>query len=283
MLYVITAVHNRFDITNKFINQLNNQTYKDFRLIIVDDGSTDGTAGMIVRESPSAIVISGDGNLWWGGALNEAYKWIKENASQMDYVLIANDDSSFDENYLEKGTMILQKEPGILLTGCGYSVNTGRQLDGVRHWNFKIGGCTDLIVPNDEGNCASTRSLFMRVSTMLQIGGFHPVLLPHYASDFEWTIRAAKKGIKIKSYDTLSYYFDEGTTGDNNLNTASLKKIFSKRSNLNPIYRASFILMSTPVKYLPGHLLYQMLRYLKKIPRIIERRNPKQYQGDGEK
>ena len=46
MIHVITAVHNRYSITEKFADRLLAQTYKDIHLILVDDGSTDSTADM---------------------------------------------------------------------------------------------------------------------------------------------------------------------------------------------------------------------------------------------
>ena len=50
MIYVITAVHNRIRITEEFINQLLMQTYKEISLILVDDGSTDGTSEMVRKK-----------------------------------------------------------------------------------------------------------------------------------------------------------------------------------------------------------------------------------------
>lgn len=95
MIYIITAVHNRRAITESFIDQLLKQTYKVFVLIIVDDGSTDGTSEMIKSKINDAVIIRGNGNLWWGGALHKAYKWIKQNALTDAYVMIANDDIFF--------------------------------------------------------------------------------------------------------------------------------------------------------------------------------------------
>lgn len=46
MMYVVTAVHNRYNITKRFIEQLLEQTYKEFVLVLIDDGSTDNTAEM---------------------------------------------------------------------------------------------------------------------------------------------------------------------------------------------------------------------------------------------
>lgn len=268
MIYIVTAVHNRHRITEKFVNQLLVQTYKEIKLILVDDGSTDGTADMVKAKMADAVIIQGDGKLWWGGALHEAYKWLKANADRNAYVMFANDDITFDKYYIETAINLLKKDPDSLVTGCGYSVRTGRQMDGAVHWNYKIGGIDGGLMPTDEGNCASTRSLFMTVPVNLKIGGFHPVLLPHYASDYEWTTRGSKKGISVKSFEELKYYYDERTTGDNNIETVNLKKVFSKRSNMNPFYRLNFILMSTPIKYLPGHLCYQVARYVNKVKKI---------------
>ena len=97
------------------------------------------------------------------------------------------------------------------------------------------------------------------------MGGFHPKLLPHYLSDYEFTIRATKKGFKIKSFKELSYKFDEKTTGDNGFDGMTLKKLFSKRCSSNPIYKFNYIFLSTPKKYLVSTVIAQLKRYIKHI------------------
>ena len=88
----------------------------------------------------------------------------------------------------------------------------------------------------------------MRASDMKKIGGFHPVLLPHYGSDYEWTIRASrKKKIKILCVSSLQYEVNEETTGDNATKGRTIKQVFKKRSVSNPIYRANFCFMAPPI------------------------------------
>lgn len=271
MIFIITAVHNRIEITKKFIQNVQNQKYKDKHLILIDDGSTDGTSDMVKRIIPNSTIIKGNGDLWWGGSLNEAYKWISTNkVDDNDYVMFANDDTEFEDNYIEIAIKLLEKNPNTLIAGCGYSIKSGKLIDSAFIHDFKTGVKIGGIGPNNEGNCASTRSLFFRVCDFKKVGGFRPVLLPHYASDYEWTIRAAKQGLKIKSFEELKYFFDEGTTGDNDYNKLSIRKIFSKRSNCNPIYKLNFIVISTPLKYIPEHLICQFKRYLFKIPVLFK-------------
>jgi glycosyltransferase involved in cell wall biosynthesis len=68
---IITPQYNSFDLMEKFFDSLENQTYKDFEVIIVDDCSTDGSYEKLqekVKSSPLLITLkqaeknSGPGN-----------------------------------------------------------------------------------------------------------------------------------------------------------------------------------------------------------------------------
>lgn len=266
VIHIITAVHNRKEITCKFVELLKKQTYSDIHLILVDDGSTDGTSAAVKQLMPDVTIIIGNGNLWWGGALHKAYKWVKMNLQDKkdEYVLFSNDDVRFENDYLEKGISFFNKNNNSLIMGEGYSINDGRLLNTL--WNLNYRNKDDAFVKSNDrvGSCCSTRSLFLNVKIFLDIGGFHPLLLPHYQSDYEWTIRAARKGYMIKSFENLSFYFDENTTGENFYETLTIKKIFSKRSVTNPIFKLNFILLSTPKKYILFEIAKQVRRYLEK-------------------
>ena len=271
MIHIITAVHNRYQITEKFVRNILRQTYNDIHLILVDDGSTDGTAKMVKDLIPDTTIIIGDGNLWWGGALHKAYLWGKDKLSSNvhDDVIFANDDTDFAEDYIEKAVKILKENPKTLLTGYGISRQSGKQVDGAVRFDFKKS--SGQISQNGYSNCASTRSLFFTVADFLEIGGFHPHLLPHYASDYEWTIRAVQKyGYKVFCDNTLKYEADETTTGDNDYNKLTRKKLFSKRSGSNPFYKLIFIFLATPIKYIPAALWQQIRRYFGKLKVLIQ-------------
>lgn len=264
MLYILTAVHNRYEITKEFINNLKKQTFQDYTLVLVDDGSTDGTEDMVKENMPDSVILKGDGNLWWGGGLHKGYKWLKKNAKKDDIVLICNDDTYYEENFLEKGVILLGEQDSYVLTACGYSVRSGNLIDGAVMFNYST-GTSIVLEPGKEGNCASTRSIFIPWEVFKKTGGFHPILLPHYASDYEFTMRMYRKGFKIKSDAELCYKYDEETTGIKDKSKLTLKKIFSKRSMFNPIYKISFILLATPIKHMPSHLKNQMKRYAKQL------------------
>jgi GT2 family glycosyltransferase len=280
-IHVVTAVHNRYQITQAFVEGLKKQTCRDaVHLVLVDDGSTDGTAEMVLSALPDATVLRGDGNLWWGGAMHKAYRYFKTAGyGDADCVLITNDDVRYPGDYLETGVSLLNAHPDTLVCGCGYGMRSGKIEDGaVLHDDPAYeAACEEAgrYVPAWEGNCASTRSLFLRVGDWKRIGGFHPVLLPHYASDYEWTIRAHRKGFAVRMFEELRYEINDETTGDNQYDALTLKKVFSKRSVTNPFYRMNFILLTTPVLRLPGKIGRQIGRYVSKrklIQNILKKR-----------
>ena len=224
MVYVITAVHNRIAITRRFVESLVNQTYSGrIHFIMVDDGSTDGTDKEIKKMYPHTTILYGNGNLYWGGALQKAYLYlIDKQIDDDDVIFYVNDDSRLGDDFIEKAVTLLNQHPNDLVTGCAYGIKTGNYLDGPIYFNLDNGEVTNLPA-GSTGNCSSTRALLLKAKVFKEIGGFHPILLPHYGSDYEYTIRAAKKGHKVISDERVRYTFSEDTTGDNSHKNLSLK------------------------------------------------------------
>ena len=180
-VYVVTAVHNRYKITERFVNNLLKQTYKNWTFVLVDDGSTDNTALMVKKKINEVEVLQGDGNLWWGGALQKAFEWICSNVEdQEDIIFLANDDIIIDDiEFIERALKTLKKNKKSLLTSTGYDNETKVISDGPINLNY-ITYKEQILKSYSKANCASTRALFLRVGDFLNIGGFKPKLLPHY-------------------------------------------------------------------------------------------------------
>jgi GT2 family glycosyltransferase len=69
--HVIIPVHNRRETTRRCLAHLQSQDIPAWcRIIVVDDGSTDGTSDMIRDNFPWCTVIRGSGDLWWAGAIH---------------------------------------------------------------------------------------------------------------------------------------------------------------------------------------------------------------------
>jgi len=67
---IIIPVHNRRDTTARCLQNLESDgVFEWAEIIVIDDGSTDGTAEFIRQFCPAVGIFSGDGNLWWAGAI----------------------------------------------------------------------------------------------------------------------------------------------------------------------------------------------------------------------
>ncbi len=93
MIHVIIPVYNRLKKTITCLKSLEKQNiYKDLRIIIVNDGSNDGTKEYITKNFPQINIINGDGSLFWGGAINLGIEYALKKKKTGDWILILNND-----------------------------------------------------------------------------------------------------------------------------------------------------------------------------------------------
>jgi len=259
-IYILLPVHNRRDLTRKFIDSLLKQTFRNYHLLLIDDGSTDGTEDMVRShiEAEKLTVIKGKGNWWWAGSLQQGKNHLSAiKCVSSDIILMVNDDSILPPYFLETGCRFLQSHPNTLLQATIHCISGGEILD--RGMLFDASTLTfSRAQESDEVNCLTTNGLMMRWADFLDVGNFHPFLLPHYLSDYEFTIRAGRKGLRLVVSSDLNLQWDQETSGIRSYNEDNffvfLKRFFSRKSVNNPFYWSSFILFSVPLQYIPRHL-----------------------------
>jgi GT2 family glycosyltransferase len=257
-IHVLLPVHNRRETTRRFIKCLSAQTCSSFHLILIDDGSTDGSADMVLDLIPGTTVIRGKGNWWWAGSLQQGINWLKKNQpGPDDVILLTNDDALIDTDFVQKGRDLVYHNEDSLIQARVLSLDGNETLDegmtfDPRHLTFK---------PAKQGgpiNCLTTNGLFIKWKHLLKIGDFHPKLLPHYLSDYEYTIRAYRRGLRLMVPHRLSLRWDRESSGYRDFTNDSLSKfvskLFSKKCPTNPIYWTTFALLAGQPVDIPGQI-----------------------------
>jgi GT2 family glycosyltransferase len=89
-VFVVIPTHNRWEEARVTLGCLLNSTYKDFRILLVEDACTDGTVEKCRAEFPQVEILHGDGNLWWSGSTNMGTKRALEQGAEI--VMWINDD-----------------------------------------------------------------------------------------------------------------------------------------------------------------------------------------------
>lgn len=267
-VYILLPVHNRRAITEKFIDCLVTQSYSQYHLILIDDGSTDGTGEMVRAKIRNLTILRGRGDWWWAGSLQIGIDWMKRNGVEdQDVVVFINDDVIFDRDFLQTALRILDQQVGMLLPQVfnkktGLAEESGVEAD-LKRLTFRSAVSPEAI------NCLPSRGLFMRMSELRSVGDFYPWLLPHYLSDYEFTIRANRMGVHLMTSPELLISFDEETTGFSNFEGLSItefaRQYFSIKSALNPVYWTTFILLTSPKPSIPWNVLRIWLSAAKTI------------------
>lgn len=118
-LSIILPVYNGVHYLKQALDSIQAQTFKDWELLVIDDGSTDGTAEMLKSlKEPRLKIISNPKNLGLQKTLN-----IGLRAAQGDYIARLDcDDAWISSDKLEKQIKLLEADPQLMLVGTGWQV-----------------------------------------------------------------------------------------------------------------------------------------------------------------
>jgi GT2 family glycosyltransferase len=253
-LYILLPVHNRRQTTVCFVEALKLQTWRGFQLILIDDGSTDGTADAVRAIHPEVEIISGDGTWWWAGSLDQGCRYLERSGIVSDDILLLiNDDVIIAPEFLEHALAEFRQTKDSLFLARQFDSASGREID-------RGGGiCVNLHAlrfaaasSSTEINCLPTRGLFMRWRDMSRAGGFRPKWLPHYLSDYEFTVRAWKRGLQLRVAQTASLGVQvrqSGRSRDSLFMDSRGRRfalLFSNRYKDNPVTWSVFAWLAAP-------------------------------------
>lgn len=201
-LFVIIPVHNRRDFTRQCLAHLRAQTWRDLQVIVVDDGSSDGTAEMIAGHYPQTIVMRGDGSLWWTGAMNLGVK--EALARGATHILTMNDDTNPPPEFVERIVETALQLPGTIVGAAAMDAVSGELCFAGERIAWLRAGTTSLLASSTaraeriaEVSHAPGRGLLIPADVFRKIGLFDEVHLPHYAADYDFTHRAIRAGYRV--------------------------------------------------------------------------------------
>lgn len=203
VISVVVVNWNRKDLLRACLDSLAAQTFTNFEIIVVDNGSDDGSAAM-VREYPLPVrLIENRENKGFCAANNQGFA-----VSQSEYVALLNNDAEADPGWLDAMLKAIQIKPDV-----GES-DIGMVASKILVWEDPriIDKCGHLIYPDGQnrgrGHGAVDRGQFDRQEEVLwpdgcaalyrramldEVGGFDEEFFA-YADDAELGLRARIAG-----------------------------------------------------------------------------------------
>ncbi|MEY8348455.1 glycosyltransferase [Bacillus cereus] len=129
LVSVITAVYNGEEYLQECIDSILNQTYVDFEYIIVNDGSSDGTKGILDKITDNRVtVIHSERNQGAAASLNVGIERAKGK-----WIAIQDADDISRPMRLEKQMKYLQKNPDVIGVSALIKSISGKESVSVDH------------------------------------------------------------------------------------------------------------------------------------------------------
>lgn len=271
MIFIVIPVHNRKHLTSKCLASLQNQTVKDITVVVIDDGSTDGTSELIRQDFPEVVLLSGSGNLWWTEGTNVGVRYALQHSdlNKENFVLTLNDDTEVPTDYVSTLLQCYKKHKHCLIgsvsvdinnheslqfAGTKINMNTAKELylsDSKFSKSYKkLKQTSDYI----ESDSLPGRGVLIPIGVFKEIGLYDGEYFVHYMADFEFTIRAKKAGYKlIVSTESIVYEHVDasGLKIQTDLSLAKFwKGLWSIYSPINLVMRYHFAMRHAPNKWL---------------------------------
>ena len=219
LLSVIIPNWNGKHFLTECIDSLKEQTFRDFEIILVDNGSTDGSAEFAEKRYGDFIrIIRNDKNLGFTGGNNVGIQ-----ASKGEYIVLLNNDTWADPRWLEELAKATRFDPPIRMWGskvCSYYQRD--RIEGVGELIYWDGLCRARgQYEQDHGQYNAMEEILFppgcgamyRKSLLDEIGLFDEDFFT-YADDSDVGIRARLAGWKcLYVPSAIVYHKNSGTAG----------------------------------------------------------------------
>lgn len=195
---IIIPTHNRRDILRRCLAAATSQDYPNFEVIVVDDGSTDGTGEMVRREFPAVRYIRQEPNRGPAAARNRGIE-----AASGEIIAFTDDDCLLPPDFLSRLANGYRRYPEVAGVG-GYleapdallQTNPFARYEAyVTHQVYHAG--PEEYLGGFECPAGGTNSMSYRKAVLLEVGGFDESF-PYAAgedADLKW--RVVQRGYRL--------------------------------------------------------------------------------------
>jgi GT2 family glycosyltransferase len=237
---IIILNWNSHEMTAECIRSLRAMDTSDFEIIVVDNGSSDGSADKLLQQFPQITVLPQAENLGFAAGCNVGMRHAL--ADQAEYVLLLNNDTVVAPEFIREMLATIQSDPRIGVVcpkifftdrpnllwyaGADFSPWTGtskhRGWKEVDHGQFD--GCKEI---TQATGCA----MLVRCNALLNVGLLDEQFWA-YVEDLDWSLRFLKRGYRLAFAPNAWLWHHDGATAVKSLGagSAASRQFFSTRN-----------------------------------------------------
>lgn len=206
-ILAIFTCYNRRVLTKQSMELLAQNEKVTFDYVVVNDGSTDGTAEMLAQMPYEIDLLNGDGGLFWNRGMHMAIEHAKKVHPDYEYYMLMNDDTKFVPGIFDEMLPHLKKDTVMVGAMCD---DDGRMSYGgikyVQGIKYKKYGpeAVDMNFDTFNANCAVIpHDIFMQVS----IDPYYQ----HSIGDFDYGLAIHKLGYDIHIFPKFVGQCNDGS------------------------------------------------------------------------
>ena len=218
---VVIPTHNDWEYTRECLQALTQVSYPNLELLLVDDGSTDGTAEHVAQSFPHVRVLPGDGNLWWTGSMNLGLQ--DALARGADYVMALNNDVLVAPEAVSALVECAQKNKNAIVGSLIYKADEPDMIwcaGGALRWPWP----GEIMLGNGERDVGQYEGIrrvkwtpgmgtLMARDILLELNLYDARHMPQYIADADFTLRAGRAGHPVLVTSESKLYNHVENTG----------------------------------------------------------------------
>ncbi len=199
---IIILNYNGIVDTSECLHSLQNITYNNYEVIVVDNGSKDNPQDTLRKKFPKVTLLENEKNMGFGEGNNIGIRTAL--MKEPKYILLLNNDTVVDTNFLNKLVNKMEKNPSIAVCSPKikyyqepskiWYLGTHLQL-GYPRLRYKGKKDDNQLKPPNETYSAIGCAFLMRTEAIKEIGMLDESLfIMHEETD--WCLRAKARGYK---------------------------------------------------------------------------------------
>lgn len=233
LVSIILPTYNGAKWIQKSIQSVISQSYKDWELIVIDDGSTDNTATIVANMSQNDTRIKYIKNTVNSGIQKTLNNGLKQ-ANGVYIARIDDDDMWADTDKLYKQVEFLNNNPDHVLVGTGVViVDEGNN----ELFRYLVPTTNESIQKRLLGkNCFVHSSVMFKKSAVMQFGGYSEDAEEKHFEDYDLWLKLGTIG-KLANLPTYSVRY---TMRNNSLSAVNRVEVFHKLIGHLKKYKKSY-------------------------------------------
>jgi GT2 family glycosyltransferase len=265
-VYIIILNWNGYYDTKECLHSLEKINYKAFKILVIDNGSSNDDCSKLIENFPNIELIKSDKNLGFSGGNNLGIiHALKQNP---DYILLLNNDTIITPYFLDLMTEVFEKhlDAGIVSPIINYYSDrnkiwsAGGKINKLRSAGISFQKINKMIQNEFEVNFVSGCCMLIRKGVFEKVGLFDENYFL-YVEDTDLCFRTIKAGYKIFVTKTTNIYH-------------KVSQSSSKNSSALPIYyttrnRLYFSKKNYPIFFLLTSFYISLVMIIKIIAWLI--------------